>query len=577
MAGLYTKNNLSEDGLNAKEGLEKLYATKIYEDILLFAFAEKLESKISSAETDRFNQIYGLLNEPISDASGNTFLRTKFVTAGRVSSDENAVLQELYTFSDNNLVWFDKFPTSLDTRTSQEITNEDGAPVKVSVNGSLVALSLDTPGTKYFIKAPDGTNVSLPADVEVKLMGLDSKSTSASVIVTVESDGTISATSPFTITSAGSGYLEDEKLEILPNCRDSEDPSINKCFRYLPVVNSIEQVYYEEVDGVGEAAISCRLNSEKYTYRVRFADRDGFFLYDDRVSQYVYLGPTFDTFQPILPRSPEPFVILRRSDSISAENFIQLYNLNGRSAFFSYEDTFENGETISDNLRKLSEETESLRFSFRDFIQNNRIQKTEFDTENNLGTRYNIIEGKNITTNYRLVMRDPDSVLDQPAVNFFQLKNLTDADEVQYLGENVPGIWLWTGEKYQRVFSSDDKPFISQSGSYYLSPALFKFNGEQSPPLALQESGELKYSISTGYYKPGTPTSNSSIKGFDTEIGTLIQNISATASRGGFVFRRPLTISTIATIGNPAVTLKSINLFSYAEGTSFVEARFLYI
>ena len=94
-AGLYTKFNLSEDGLNATDALQKLYGPQIQEDINLFAFASRLESTISSASTSSANQLFGLVNEPYKDGDGDEILRTRFVTNS-------------YTFSSENRVWLDR-------------------------------------------------------------------------------------------------------------------------------------------------------------------------------------------------------------------------------------------------------------------------------------------------------------------------------------------------------------------------------------------------------------------------------------------------------------------------------------
>jgi hypothetical protein len=379
------------------------------------------------------------------------------------------------------------------------------------------------------------------------------------VTVTVNSDGTISRTSTFDIVSGGSKYIAGEALELLPSCESYEDPAEDKCFNY-----SGNALYHDSYAN-GEVSTKALLKNERYTYRVKFADRDGFFLFDDKTSKYVYLGLAYDTAQVINP-APSPSLVLKRQDQISSDNLIQLYNLNGRSFFWSYEDGYESAEDISGSLRNLSGATETLRDGFKYFIQNKRVQKTEFDKTNNLGSKYNIIEGRNISTEHRMVFRDPDGVLDQSSVDFFALASLSQPGQVTLSGQAVPGIWLWTGEKYQRAFSSDDKAFMSQNGRLYLSPAIYNISGA-----ALAESGAYKYSVSASYYKPGEPLTTASIRGFNTQISTLIQNISSTAGAGGFVFHRTLTVDSLT------AQLKLWPLFSYMEGTTIKDAKMLAI
>jgi hypothetical protein len=631
-AGLYTRFNLSEKGLDATDAIQKLYGPQVQQDLLLFSFASRLESVISSPSEEDDNQIFGLVNEPISDSLGNVSLRTKFVTQGSPGPDREP--QALYTFSDNNFVWFDKVPSEFDKRT---VTETYGSPIRVSVSGSLVASSVVGVGDNYTISDSSGSPVALPATVNVRVIGLESGANSSIVQVTVKADGSLDQSAGVTIVSGGSGYIENEYLELIPSCGSEDDPDEDKCIRYAG--NSL----YHNPFASGQVSTRALLRNEKYTYRVRFADRDGFFLYDDRVNQYLYLGSAYDSLNQI-PPSEEPSLIVKRQDFISSENLVQLYNLNGRSAFYSYEDIYEAGDSIGGTIRSLSDSAEELRNGFKYFIQNVRQPLTELSETNDLGTRYNIIDGRNINSSYRMIFRDPDSVLDQAVyeetgtyaqsattitvtitshglstgavvnldfttgtsesgtytvtvtgvdtftvtateekstsgnvsayqgVGFFSLRSLTDAYETKFFDQNVPGIWLWTGDKYQRVFSSDDKPFMSQQGKKYLSPAIYEINSETE----LAESGEYKYSISTGYLNPGVATpSESDIIGFDTQISTLVQNISPNPENGGFVYHRTLAPDTIRT--EPTYTVKAWPLFSYVEGNQIKEVKILAI
>ena len=703
-SGLYTKNNLSEKGLNATDAIQKLYAPQIQQDILLFSFANRLESEISSPDTENDNQVYGLINEPISDSQGNVVLRTKFVTLGRPDPNVSE-LQGLYTYSDNNLVWFDKVSTSLDKRTTSETY---GAPVKVSVNGSLTLVSVNSIGENYKIVDVNGNDITLPAFIDVRVKGVESGETSAKVRIAINTSGKIDLANSTEIVSSGSGYLREEFLEIIPGCGTEDNPAEDACLLYDELItqgatyaqsgtntvtitltshnlstndtvsldftsgSASSGVYTVSVTGNntftiqssasvttsgnvnvtrsggsiiqdyfvnGQVSTKALLKNELYTYRVLFSDRDGFFLYDDKVNEYVYFGSVYNTINTIVAEET-PSLVIKRLDSLSSQNLVQLYNLSGRSAFWTYGENYESGESISGTLRGLSNGAESLRDSFKLFIQNAKQPSTELNDSNTLGTQYNILEGKSINSDFRVIFRDPDGILDQPVyeksgtysqsgsvitvnsashglstsdtvyllfttgsavnskytvtvtgpsqftvsaldsktttgnveitkgISFTRLASLNSPGQTNFAGENIPGIWLWTGEKYQRVFSSDEKAFMSVNGKKYLSPAIYGENGVE-----LGETGNNKYSISASYLKPGTTV----VKGFDTIISTLIQNISGAGNpnNGGFVYHRTLSANTVRV--EPSYTVFSWPLFSYREGNLVKDAKLLAI
>ena len=546
MSGLYTRYNLSEDGLNAVDALQKLYGPQVQSDINLFAFADTLESAISSASTRAENQILGLVNEPFSDSAGNVFLRTKFITNN-------------YTFSDDNLVWIDR--ASGFTLDRRGISETSGAPVKFSVNGSLTEVSVIGSGTSYEVRDVNGDEIgSYPATAVMGVVGVESGANNATVTVTVNSDGTLSRN--VSVVSGGSGYRPNELLQLVPACGQDDDPAEDKCKRYTT------DYAYQEPFEAGEVSYPALLRNERYTYRVVLADGDSFFLYDDRVSDWVYLGLPYD-LQINISATFTASIVLKRRDVISSDNLTKLYRLNGRSLFYSYFESYKPDTGLSGNLRSLSNRVEELKDGFKNFIQNVRTTKSVQDPTNDLGIQINIVSGQNIVSDYRVIFRDPDSILDDPGVDFFSLRNLEQAEDTTLNGINIPGIWLFTGDKYQRIFSSDDKPFFSQSGRSYLSPRLFELDGTNDI-VEVGETGEDKYSISTGYLRPGTTV----IRGFDTVLGTLIQNVSDQTGQGGFVFHRELEV----TVVDQGQGISSWPLFSYREGSNTVkDARFLAI
>lgn len=501
MSGLYTRSNLSEGGLNATDALQKLYEPQVQSDILLFAFSSSLVSGISSGD-----KIFGLVNEPISDLSGLTLNRTKIVTTE-------------FTFSDGTEVWFDRVFSSI-----QDI-------VKVPINRSVVNLTVQGQGLGYVVRGQDGTEISsYPATVEVNLLGAVSGSRSAVAQITVNGNGTISYDSE--IVNGGSGYIIGERVEILPKCLQGESPLVNNCFEYSG------EYYIDQEPSIRSSKAS--IVNSNYPYTVKSSGLEGFFLYDEKEEEWLYLGEFYDTFRGDLGD-----IKILRDDSITPDNISQLFRLNFRSYFYSYRAPYQLSDNLQTTLSSVQNSVESVDNDLRLFVQNTRAYKTKSDEDNVLGFDYNIFEGFNLLSDYRIVFRDPDGVIDRAESDFFSLRdNLSGQNQYVLDGATVPGIWLFSGDKYQRAFSTDDKPFIKQSGSKYLSPLLFAQSGDPLP-----ESGGNKYSISGP---------------FDTEISTLIQAIP-----GGFVYHRPLTVTTSGSI-------KLWPLLSYKSSSgSPLDARFL--
>jgi hypothetical protein len=539
MSGLYTRSNLSESGLNATDAVQKLYEPQVQQDLLLFAFASRLESQISSPSLVAENQIFALINEPISDSSGNIFLRTKFLTNG-------------FTFSENNLVWLDRVNFPLDKRSSSET---EGCSVIFSVNSSMTQVSLESRGEKYVVRDSSGALVSLPSTVQVRLRGVESGASNAVASVTVEQDGRLSRS--VSLVTGGSNYIDGEFLEIVLGCREDETPTLHKCFVYTGS-NYLDQVVFDQ-DGRSAQAL---LRSVKYTYTTKFSDGEGFFLYDDLEQKWMYLGSDYDQLSLISGSSPS-LLSMKRLDTLSSDNMTQLFQLDGRSQFFDYGQTYQSGESIGGSIRGLLNRAEELKDTFKYFVQNNRVNTPETSENNQLGTRFNIIDGKNILSDFRVIFRDPDGSIDQPASTFAALSGLDGPDTLRINGATIPGIWLFSGDKYKRVFSSDEKPFLFQQGLKTYSPAIF--NPQTGNELA--GSGSFKFSLSTAF----APSGQTTIRGFDVQLNTLVQNISTTAGGGGFVYHRQLSTQTVSG------SVTSWPLFSYRDGLTIKDARLLAI
>jgi len=574
MAGLYSKKNLGEVQLNLKDALQKLYAPGIQEDIRLFAFSNSLYSEIRSGiiRTDANtgeqieipNEIHGFINEPFTDDSGNVVNRTKFIT-------------NKLTFSSNNRVFFEKISNSsfmLDRRTNLN----DGAPIVVSQNGSIVNVEVTSSGSQYEIISPSGTAITLPTSIQVNVRGRESGSENAVIEITIDESGGISRTTPPSIVFGGTGYFEDEDLELVTQCQvnrfgQQETLALHKCKNYPTSGNRLyhrefkytipalgEDIDYETVS----LGYKASLRQTKYFYQTKDAGEGGFFLYDERTQKWVFLGDFYDAQYEIELRL-EPLLTIRRYDTITSLNLLNLDSLDSSSFFFSYREEFSVTDNLGSQIRSLSQNVEDIKDSFKYLLQNNKRQRLVTDEKNTLGTQYNIFEGKNFDSTFRLIMRDPDGVIDKSEVEFVNLRLLEDPEEVELttggITYHIPGLYLNVGGVYKRAFSTDDKPFLSARGKSFISPLLNKISGSTNYAtgnfVPRAETGENKYSISTAYLRPGGEI----LVGFNTTISSLTQNLSSTPANGGFVFHRLLTTPTI----NSGSGVQGWPLFDYVH------------
>jgi hypothetical protein len=526
MSGLYTRFNLSEEGLNSSEAVQKLYLPLINNDINLFAFSGKLSSSVFSTD-----QITGLVNEPISLVTGETLLRTKFLTNS-------------FTFSNENTVWFESAPPLLDRRSS----TDPGSPFRVSRNGPVVNVIAKSQGSGYSVVNSEGQQVAYPHTLDVFVIGKTSKSRNCLVRVTVNLSGGINP--DLEVIQPGSGYLENEPLELVVSCSQGESPIPNQCQNYE------SGVILRHDSRLGFQAF---LVNGKYPYRVKSSSGEGFFLYDDKSSEWLYLGDFYDSFKQV-----SPGIQLKRRDPFSADSLSNLYKLDGRSYFFEYSysirgSEYRASETLGEDLQNISDRIETIKSDFSSYIQNSRTPRLESEEGNNLGSRYNTLEGLNFTSNHRTVFRDPDKVLQEDDVDFTSLRLLSQENDVEIGGKVIPGIWINEGEGYRRVFGTDNKPFVSLLGRFYLSPRIYGLNSSNEAV----EIDTFKYSVNTSYFNQSTET----VLGFDTTVTTLIQNISPNPSNGGFVYYRNIS----GTILNSTTGVSSWPLFSYKDSTGAVK------
>lgn len=470
------------------------------------------------------------------------------------------------------------------TRAKLRKFGDFGASIKYSGNGEIVNLAIKSAGKGYVVKNRYGETISTKTTVIVTLRGSQSGASSARARITITPQGSISQIDPIDIIAPGSGYSLGETLEIVTACVENrygvlETPETHKCFQNtfivkppgagVPSADTNVLIYAPGLVG-GSRGL---LTPLEYTYVTKAAGNDGFFLFDENTSKWVYLGETYNALFKI-PASPSSRLKIKRYDRITAKNLLNLKSLNSTSFLYSYEESFSVSTNLSAVISAITDNIASIRSSFKDLIQNNKRQRLVNDNLNTLGTQFNIFEGKNFDSEYRLIMRDPDGILDRTDVDFNLLTSLQAPDQVELtLSENgipfsakVPGIYLDVGGVYKRIYSTDDKPFLTNIGFRYISPKIHKITGPSGADYndsvitwgEVNNSGENKYSISTAYLPFGKATT----LGFDTYISSLTQNLSNDAKNGGFVFYKQLQVDSLNN------GIKKLPIFGYRSGAN---------
>ena len=549
MSGLFVKKNLGESLLNKTEAIQKLYASEVDRDIRLFAFSSSVVSDLKP----NF-----LINRPFNDLGGNTINRTKFI----ISEEENPVglsSPTRYSFSNGNEVWIESVDNALvlDKRTTVELT--DGSRVAFSKDGSLASIQILGAGSQYEIRDSSDNVLAGMNEVLARVEGTKSGSKTAIIKFFIDSaDELLDRDMPPEVVDGGDGYFTDETLVILPQCQDGESPDLNKCFNYTGSGNKLFQRYSSPA-----AAFEAYLKPQPYTYVVKDADEEGFFLFDERDAEWMYLGSQYNTALNISGQ-----VVLKRRDNLEVNNFLGLEKLEGNSRIFNYFSApgqrYDLPGNLSETIEELFNTVESISTDLGLLYQDVKKQLSQTDPNNRLGTKINIYEGLNLSTSFRMIFRDPDKVLDDDRVTFALLKDLTNPDSIELTISSIqpepikiPGIWIDVGGVYNRAYSTDDKPFESTKGKNYLSPMVDRLadgqtNYETGTYVTRNNSGENKYSLSASYLKPGGTT----VLGFDTEISVLIQSLSTIAQSrlGGITYRNALTPSTLGNRPSQAVT-----------------------
>ena len=554
--GLTRAKNLSERNLNLKTALQKPYAPGIENDIALFSLSSSVESVVVSGLLDGADgQIVGIRNESILSITGAIQLRTKFLT-------------KFFTFTDLNEVNFEKFTL---------VTPGGAGSVlpKTSQNGELYSLDIISAGQGFYFQLPDGTvlnnSASTTLNVEnVSIRGLISGKETAKAKVTFIKHSvsgidtteltkfTAGSTDRYSvasieITDSGSGYIFPERLELV-------EGSITLSSDSSPIVLKKQRGRYFS----GQPEL---LRSRVYVYQVRGASGSGFFLYDTQENEYVYLGR--NTGDGGFLEQEQNSIELRRFDGINISNFFQFKFAQSRIYLGSYGNENSGfkieGGSISGEIGKMASVTNSLQLRTQAAVQNTRRPTPSTSSENILGYVYNSFDGEDVVIWQRLVLRDPDFILDpsnpdftansitgtrlRESVQNFELSALNSTEKIR-----VPGLFIKVGAQYFRAFSTTDKPFFAEG----LNPKM--------------SSGSDQYALSAESLVSGSTTT---LYSYDTIIGQLAQRIAydisetdlKLRSKNGALYYHRSTAPTRRTVqtrdgNNDPVNIYAIPLFS---------------
>ena len=468
------------------------------------------------------------------------------------------------------------------------------AAVGVSFTSSADVSGQDNTKSGTAVRSLD---TSVVKSVDVNVIGERSGASNAVLRIKIL-NGKLSRTDLIDVIDGGSGYYSDEPLRIIEQCRlnrfgQQGTPELQKCKNYSDFKDRIIHRSFKYTVPTGDNEIDYStvvlgyegtLESSNYFYETRDAGEEGFSLYDPRTQLDLYLGNNYDTEFAIPTTASEPSLLMRRFDTITSLNLLNLDSLSARSRINDYDDNvFSVADSLASQLRGLTQSVENIRDLFKTLMQNNTRQRLVSDSKNTLGTQFNIFEGRNFDSTFRLIFRDPDGIVDRNDVTFSVLNAMDNQDGIETtLGSetlHVPGIWIKTGSNplkpgealYKRAFSTDDKPFSSSKGRVILSPILSKLgsgNDYSVGPFVSATDADPRYSISTAYLISG----GSYLQGFTSNIGTVVQNLSASPRNGGFVYHRTLNTQALTTTAGAVVAYP---LFDYVDPSGVIRNPYI--
>lgn len=548
--GLTRSKNLSEKNLNLKTALQKLYAPGIENDIELFSLSSSIESVVASGTINsNFSQIVGLKSESLTFLSGEIQKRTRFLT-------------KFFTLTDLNEVYFYKFGLTIPT-------GDDIVVPKSPESGEVFLVDIISGGEGFYflnLLNDDPVEFLTPSfELEnIKLKGSISGKDNIRAKVTFKEHTTNDINSQeltkFTpgntkrytiqsieITSPGSGYIFPEQLEIVEG--NVIIPNVGTTIRLRK---------QEGAEFSGKPAI---IRTRLYTYEVRNADKEGFFLYDLQDNKYVFLSRDVSVTTGFSTQEANQIEI-RRFDGIGIDNLLQFKFSQSAIYLRSSESSYSiEGGSISSAINSIASSTNDLQLRTQSAIQNT-VRPTPVDSEENiLGYKYNSFEGTDLVIWQRVVLRDPDYILDPNNPDFASdsitgtrlRENVTNFEMASLDNPTkkirVPGLFIKVGANYFRAFSTTDKPFFAQNSSgTILNPQL--------------TSGTNRYSLSA---ESITPSSSSSLYSYNTTIAQLAQRVNSNGEDGAFYFHRatpPQRRSVTTRVGGINTNIFAIPLFT---------------
>lgn len=197
------------------------------------------------------------------------------------------------------------------------------------------------------------------------------------------------------ITDPGSNYVIPEELEVIEGTFN--DSNTGQVVR-------VRKQRGQFFQGMPEI-----IRTKVFTYTVKNATNEGFFLYDEEKEKYLFL----DKNTPGTGLTSQQGIELRRFDGVSVNNILQFKFAQSPIYLRSYTgEVFSMGSSISGAINNISNTAADLKLRSRLAIQNTKRPTPATSEENILGYTYNSFAGRDVVIWQRVVLRDQDYVID---------------------------------------------------------------------------------------------------------------------------------------------------------------------
>jgi hypothetical protein len=362
------------------------------------------------------------------------------------------------------------------------------------------------------------------------------------------------------ITQPGTNYLTPEALEIVEDTVALESTGGGIRLRKQ------RGTYFE-----GQPEI---FRTKVFTYTVKNAKFDGFYLFDEERREYLYVDR--DTAPAGFTSAQE--IELRRFDGVGVNNLLQFKFAQSPIYLRSYtSDVFSMGDSISGTVNNISASASELKLRSEAAIQNTRRPTPVTSEENIFGYNYNSFVGRDVVLWQRTVLRDQDYVLDPEdgtlgtggitgdrlriGVDRFVLRHLDPVanPEAQI---RVPGLFIKVGAEYRRAFSTTDKPFFQEvTGSNGVQGVANPTISGVGESWTGQDFGALSAEAVINTSNPST----SAWYSYNTIVSQLAQRIHTNGKDGALYYHRstaPQVTNVTVIKNNVATTIYAVPLFS---------------